>query len=99
MSQRIHRNIKENSQSREKNRPQKKNQFNLLTIEEGEIISNEETLEEGTTEPCGILVDNNILTTSHREERIDAEMEGSPSLGGMWDERVKQSIVSSFARS
>ena len=77
----------------------KNNKFNVLSVEEGEIILNEETLEEGIAEPYGILVDNNIPTSSHREERIDAEMEGSPSLGGMWDERVKQSIVSSFARS
>ena len=70
-----------------------------MSVEEGEIISNEETLEEGIAEPHGILADKRIMITTHREERLDVEMEGFASLGGSWDERVKQSRASSFARS
>ena len=60
---------------------------------------NEETPEEGIAEPYHILSNNNIPTSSHEEERLDAEMGGSPMLGGSWAERVKQSKVSSFAQS
>ena len=70
-----------------------------MSVEEGEIILNEETLKEVISEPHGILAGNNIPTSPRGKVRLYAETEGSPMLGGSWDERVKQSRVSAFARS
>ena len=68
-------------------------------MEEGEIIMNEETIDEGRSDQLKDLAGTTIPPTSPRNERIEVEIDESPSLGGSWAERVKQSRVSSFARS
>ena len=60
---------------------------------------NEVTLVEDISKPHNALARNNIPSFSPREERLDTTIEDSPTTGGYWDKRVKQSRVSSFSLS
>ena len=60
------------------------NQFNVLNVEEGEIIMNEAILVEYISEPRDPLAGNNIPSSSPREDQTDTTMGDSSTLGGSW---------------
>ena len=58
-----------------------RNHFNVLNVEEGKIIMNEVTLVEDISEPHDTLADNNIPSSSPREEQLETTIEDSPTPG------------------